>query len=486
MGESGKNPPSSSQESSVRKIAKPFVVLVERFYPDPFVFLIMLTAVVFVGAFTLTDATPVEAVQAWGSGLSGLLEFMAQIAIILIVSHVLAHTGPVRSGLDRLAALPKRPATAYGFVAFVAGAASLFSWALGLVVGALLARQIAIRAKASGTALHYPLLVASAYGGFVIWHMGYSSSAALFVATPGHALEEQLGGIVPVSETIFAGWNIGTAIVALCTVSLLMAAMKPRPDECVEINQAAIDDYHASMRELDSDASVDSHSGGKDGEGDAATLVATKPTVGERLDRNRALNTALGLGVAGYLVYWFATEGLSLDLNIVNWSILCLGLLLSRSTAQFVKLVANASRTVGQVIVQYPFYAGIMGLMIDTGLVRVIADWFIAISSASTLGFFAFLAGGVVNFFVPSGGGQWAVQGPIFIEAAQSLGTDPSRVVMGIAYGDQWSNMIQPFWTIPMLAIAGIPMRRVLGYTFVVFLVTFFIFGAGILLAGSG
>jgi short-chain fatty acids transporter len=102
------------------------------------------------------------------------------------------------------------------------------------------------------------------------------------------------------------------------------------------------------------------------------------------------------------------------------------------------------------------------------------------------LSFFAFLSGGIVNFFIPSGGGQWAVQGPIFIEAAQTIGTDPSRVVMGVSYGDQWSNMIQPFWTIPLLAVAGLHMRRVLGYTFVVFLVTFVVFSGGLLLAGAG
>lgn len=150
------------------------------------------------------------------------------------------------------------------------------------------------------------------------------------------------------------------------------------------------------------------------------------------------------------------------------------------------ELVADASTTVGQIIIQYPLYAGIMGMMIDTGLVSVIADWFTSIASAATLGFYAFLSGGIVNFFIPSGGGQWAVQGPIFIEAAANLGTDPSRIVMGVAYGDQWSNMVQPFWTIPLLAIAGLHMRQIMGYTFVIFIATFFLFGGGILLAGAG
>ncbi len=173
-------------------------------------------------------------------------------------------------------------------------------------------------------------------------------------------------------------------------------------------------------------------------------------------------------------------------MDIVNWSFLCLGLLLARSALHYVKLIGNASATVGQIILQYPFYAGIMGMMIGTGLVEVIAGWFVSISTPGTLGFWAFLSGGFINMFIPSGGGQWAVQGPIFIEAAQQIGTDPSRIVMGVAYGDQWTNMIQPFWTIPLLAIAGLHMRQIMGYTFVVLFLTFFIFGGGLLLAGSG
>ena len=183
---------------------------------------------------------------------------------------------------------------------------------------------------------------------------------------------------------------------------------------------------------------------------------------------------------------YFADNGLNLTLDVVNWTFLALGLLLSRSVLHYVKLVAHASTAVGQIILQYPFYAGIMGMMAGTGLISVFADWFTSISSAGTLGFWAFLSGGILNMFVPSGGGQWAIQGPIFIEAAQNLGTDPSRVVMGVAYGDQWTNMIQPFFTIPLLAIAGLHVRQIMGYTFLVLIVTGFIFGGGILLAGSG
>ena len=162
------------------------------------------------------------------------------------------------------------------------------------------------------------------------------------------------------------------------------------------------------------------------------------------------------------------------------------GLLLANSSMHYIKLVNNAASAVGPIILQYPFYSGIMGIMATTGLMKVISDWIISIATPETLGFFAFLSGGLINMFVPSGGGQWAVQGPIMIEAALSLNVKPEVVVLGVAYGDQWSNMIQPFWLIPILAITGLRMRQVLGYTFVIFLFTGLIYGSGILYMGSG
>jgi len=505
----------------VNKLARPFVVFVERFYPDPFVFAIGLTAIVFFMALGLTDAGPADAVVAWGDGLAGLMTFIGQLALTIVTAHALAHTDPVRKGLGRLGRIPNSPAVAYGMVAFIAGVASLFAWAFGLVVGALIARQVAMEARAKGLKLHYPLLVASAYAGFVIWHMGYSGSAPLFVATPGHALEEQVGGIIPVSETIFAPWNIATAIVALIAVTALMAALKPKAgrDEIIEISDAAIEDYQETMARMDrelasattsraadaaggseryegsSSRSSDTVAAQESGTGGSRTLTAgsgdsgvgdEKPTLADRLDKTRILSLLAGLALVVYLAMYFADAGLNLTLDVVNWTFLALGLLLSRSVLHYVKLVAHASTAVGQIILQYPFYAGIMGMMAGTGLISVFADWFTSISTAGTLGFWAFLSGGILNMFVPSGGGQWAIQGPIFIEAAQNLGTDPSRVVMGVSYGDQWTNMIQPFFTIPLLAIAGLHVRQIMGYTFLVLIVTGFIFGGGILLAGSG
>ena len=180
----------------------------------------------------------------------------------------------------------------------------------------------------------------------------------------------------------------------------------------------------------------------------------------------------------------FYKNGFSLDLNIVSWSFLGIGLLLSNSPIHYVKLVNRASITVGPIILQYPFYAGIMGIMADTGLINVLAEKISSIATSDTLGFYSFLSGGLVNMFIPSGGGQWAVQGPVMIEAANYLNVKPYVIVLGVAYGDQWTNMIQPFWTIPLLAIAGLHMRQIMGYTFVIFIITGIIYGSAMLYLG--
>jgi short-chain fatty acids transporter len=324
-------------------------------------------------------------------------------------------------------------------------------------VGALIAVEVAREGRARGLALHFPLLVASAYGGFVVWHMGYSSSAALFVATPGHSLEA-VTGLIPVTETIFTTANVVLAMTTILIVAGVCSAMAP---------QSAPVPF--------------------DGPDDRPE-PRTPPggSIGERLENARWISLLMGAGFLAFLVSWFAERGLSLTLDIVNWSFLGLGLLLARSALHYVRLVGDASRAVGPIILQYPFYAGIMALMTQTDLVNIISGWFVAIASTQTLGFWAFIAGGVLNFFIPSGGGQWAVQGPIFIEAARQLAVADSVIVMAVAYGDQWSNMIQPFWTLPMLAIVGLSMRAIMGYCFVVFLVTFVLFGGALLLIGPG
>ena len=457
---------SSEKLRFFNSLSKPFVKIVEKYYPDAFIFVVVLSVLTFILALVNTDSTPVAILEAWGNGLPKLFTFTAQITIIMITAHALAHTNPVEKILSKIGSYPNSQIQAYALVTFVSGVASLFAWSFGLIVGGIISKFVAIGCSKKKIHIHYPLLVASAYSGYVIWHMGYSSSAALFVSSEGHSLQDKIG-IIPVTQTIFTNFNMSLALITLIIITIINPLMRPtRKIEIKEINTSI---FNINKKKNDS-----------------LNIKSKDITLAQVLENSRLISTFAGASLLFFIFYIFLKKGFSLDLNIVSWSFLGLGLILSSSSIHYVKLVNNAAITVGPIILQYPFYAGIMGIMTDTGLINILANKISEISSAETLGFYSFLSGGLVNMFIPSGGGQWAVQGPVMIEAAKNLQVEPYVVVLGVAYGDQWTNMIQPFWTIPLLAIAGLHMRQIMGYTFVIFLVTGFLYGGALLYLGSG
>ena len=456
---------SSKKLGFFNNLSKPFVKLVENFYPDAFIFVIVLSVLTFLLAVFNTDSSILETFEAWGTGLPKLFTFTAQICIIMITAHALAHTRPVENILSKIGSYPASQIQAYALVTFISGLASLFAWSFGLIVGGIVSKFVAIGCAKKRIKIHYPLLVASAYSGYVIWHMGYSSSAALFVSSADHSLINKIG-IIPVTDTIFNPFNITIAIFTLLIITIVNPLMRPNNDS--EINE------------------IDSNVFRFTDKSDSDDMNKKNRSPAQLIENNSFISFFLAISLLLFIGLIFYKKGFSLDLNIVSWSFLGIGLLLSNSPIHYVKLVNRASITVGPIILQYPFYAGIMGIMADTGLINVLAEKISSIATADTLGFYSFLSGGLVNMFIPSGGGQWAVQGPVMIEAANYLNVKPYVIVLGVAYGDQWTNMIQPFWTIPLLAIAGLHMRQIMGYTFVIFIITGIIYGSAMLYLGSG
>ena len=451
-----------TREPAIARAMRPVNSVVEKYIPSALNFAILLSVAVGLMALLLTDAGPADVLRGWGEGLAGLLAFMTQMALILLLGHALANTRPVRRLLGALAQVPRTPLQAYVFVFLVAAVASLITWGLGLVVGALLARDVAAAGDRRGLELSFPMLVASGFSGFVVWHMGYSGSGPLTAATPGSFIEEQLGRTVPITETTFSAWNLTAVVATVVLVALALWLIAPR----------AVDPAHRMT---------------------AAALAASEQTVTEeevvtpadRLDASRVPTLVVGLALAGYLVLHFA-EGGTVTLDVVNWMFLGLIFLLARNAFEVMALIKNAAANVGDILLQFPLYAGIMGMMAATGLIQVLSDSVVAVATPQTLGLLAFLSAGLVNIFVPSGGGQVAVQAPILLDAGARLDVDPAVVIMAISYGDQWTNMIQPFWALPLLAIAGLKIRDILGYTTVVLVVSGLVFGATLLLVGAG
>ena len=438
---------------------RPINNVVERWIPSALVFAIILTLVVAVLALTVTQTNPVDLVKGWGDGLAGLLAFMTQMALILLLGHMLANTRPVRRLLTWLAGLPQTPVQAYLFVFIIASVASLITWGLGLVVGGLLAREVAANGKERGLKLHFPMLVAAGFSGFVVWHMGYSGSGPLTAATPDSFIAEHLGGaVIPVSETTFALPNMIGAVATIVVVAVALSLVAPRgTDRIVELQIDAREHLVEQEEEV--------------------------VTPADRIDASRILPLIVGLALVAYLIVHFVQGG-TITLDIVNWSFLALIMLLVRSPFEIIRLTKEAASNVGEILLQFPLYAGILGMMTVSGLIQVFSDWFVAVANPTTFGLLALLAAGLVNFFVPSGGGQFAVQAPIMLDAAERLGVDPAIPIMAVAYGDQWTNMIQPFWALPLLAIAGLKMRDILGYTTVTLIASGLVF-AGILLFWS-
>lgn len=451
----------------LRRIATPASRIVERWLPGAFVFAVVLTVVVAALALLLTDTGPRELTLAWGTGLIDLLAFMTQVALVLLLGYTLANLPPVHRLLTVVAKIPRTPRAAYAFVAVVAGLASLLSFGLGLIVGGVVAVEVARRFRDRGIPLHYPLLVASAYAGFVIWHMGYSGSGPLNAATESGVYATTLDmDVVPVSETIFATWNLVAIVVTLLVLAVAMPMMAPGPDDEVR------------------EAPVEALAGAEDD--DASESPSEKGSPADRMETSRIVTLTMGVLLGLYLVFYFEANGFALTLDIVNWTFLCLILLLVGNARQLAATVARGGRTVVEVLLQYPLYAGIAAMMAASGLAEMISDAIVSAATPGTLGLFAFLAAGLVNVFVPSGGGQFALQAPIFATAAEQLGVAQPVVIMAIAYGDQWTNMIQPFWAVPLLAVAGLRVRDILGYTSVVLVITGFVFGGTLLLVGAG
>ena len=438
------------------KITLLSVNLVQRYLPSPFVFAMLLTLIVLaLGIFTTGQSLP-QMAQHWGSGFWNLLTFTMQMALVLVTGHSLANAPPVSRLLDRLARIPNSPGQAIVFVTLVAMAASWINWGFGLVVGAVFARALARQTQG----VHYPLLVAAAYSGFLVWHGGLSGSIPLSLATGGADLERISGGVltaaIGVEHTLFTTLNLTIIALLVIGAPLLNRAMMPSKPT-VAAPELLID---------------------------PPPPVIPRETGVQRLDDSRILGLLIVALAAIYFVYHFATNGFGLTLNLVIGMFLFAGLLLHGSPERYGRAVQESVGGISGIIIQFPFYAGIMGMMIGANaggetLGKLISDLFIDWSSPETFPLFTFLSAGLVNMFIPSGGGQWAVQGPIMLPAGEVLGVAPEITAMAIAWGDAWTNMIQPFWALPLLAIAGLGARDIMGYCLIMLLYS------GVVIAGA-
>ncbi|MCW1238253.1 MULTISPECIES: short-chain fatty acid transporter [Bacillus] len=420
------------------------VALVQRFLPEPFILSCLLTVfVIFFGMFA-THQTPVEMINHWGNGIWGLLAFSMQMALVLVTGSALANAPLIKKELTKAAKLPKTNGQGIIAISIVSLLGAYINWGFGIVVSVLYAKEVARHLEG----LDYRLAIASSYSGFLIWHAGLSASIPLTLATGGETLIKTTAGsikeAIPITETLFSPYALVPVIIFLVTMPLINKAMHPDEKHTITVDPSV---FHE----------------------EAAAQEVGNNTFAEKMENSIIITLCVGLLGLIYIFNYFYTKGFNLTLDIVIFMLLIAGLIFHRTPIQYIRAFSDSTKSASGILLQFPFYAGIMGMMIGANgeglsLGGAISNFFISISNETTFPLFTFLSAGIVNIFVPSGGGQWAVQAPIMIPAGAELGVPAAKTAMAIAWGDAWTNLIQPFWALPALAIAGLGARDIMGF----------------------
>ncbi len=428
---------------AMKDIIQLFDSLMRRYTPDPYIIAIFLTGLVGLAALVATPAGPNEITLAWGDGFWKLLSFTLQMAMILLGGYLVASSGIVQKGLQSVCKKIPSPTVAVIATTLIAGVASWLNWGFGLVIGAFLAVEMA--KAVPGT--HFRVLVASSYSGFLLWHAGLSGSIPLVANTEGNFSLDWVGRVIPLSETLFSVFNI-TALIGLLILLPLtnwFLSLSVDPKEKVMLPEE---------------------------KSTTIQIPEMESTPAQTLENSFWIPVLFFAFATYYLALVIHKGQFRLDLNTINYMFLFLGLILHWRTQSFLKSIQKGVGKLGPILIQYPLYAGIMGIMRETGLANAMSDFFVNTSTQTTFPLFTFLGAGLVNFFIPSGGGQWAVQAPVVIPAAETLGVDVPLTIMAVAWGDAWTNMAQPFWALPLLAIAGLGAKDILGFTLTILFVS--------------
>lgn len=435
----------------MRAISKALCKFVQKWLPSAYALALSLTLVAFLGALFLTDSTVMDCVKYMSQGMYSLLSFTMQMVLVLVTGHVLANSKPARKFLRYIATLPKTRVQAVITVAIVGCAATYFNWGLGMIAGALVAKEIAKSFKNRNVVLDYAVLIAACHAGNIV--RGPSSSIPLEIAAESSITYDVVGEIIPVSATLFSSWNLIITALILVAACVTYALIVPKPEDSIEISAAVLEADLARER--------------AEAEAEKNRPSWKELSFADKLDNFAPLSLIPALIVVVYMVWYFWTKRtLNFGLNEVVLMFFALGAIAHKTPGSYARAVGEAIKSAGGIVLQFLFYAAIMGLVKNSGLVNVLANWFVSISTAKTLPLFTFWSAGLVNIFVPSGGGQWTVQGPIMMQAADTLGADFAKTAMGLCWGDSWTNQIQPFWALPALSVAGLGIKDIMGYCF--------------------
>ncbi len=450
------------------KLGEKFTDIFKKNMPDAFVFALILTLVTALISFFWIGATPLKIIQSWYDGFWTLLEFGMQMVLLIITGYSIALSPIVEKGIDRLTHYIKTPKQVYLFVVLIGVLLCMISWGW-LVITALLARELALRVKG----INYYYLIACVYFSHIGWVSGLSSSIPLLLNTEKNYLIE--GGIlantIPTSYTLGSALNIGMIVLFVVVAPLIMLLLVPKDNSGKELSDMLISTNESKQLNIKEEAE---------------SFKLPFKAISDQLNNSIVLQYTIGLMGLTYIIFHFSAKGLDLNLNIMIFVFIMLGLFLHKTPMRYSISMKRASSNISGILFQFPFYAGIMGIMTFTGLGERLGQVIASIATIDSYPVYAYILGGIVNFAIPSGGGEFAVIGPSVIEAVNNIGTGLpaaemtemiSRASLSMAYGEALTNLLQPFYLLLVLPImaAGIKIqaRDVMGYLVVPFLLFF-------------
>ena len=458
----------TANDGFFQKIIGGCVNFMQKYLPEPFIFAIILTFVAIAIAMPVCHQSITEVVSNWGGGVWNLLGFSMQMALVLVTGATLAAAPSIKRFINTLASLPKTPAGAIALVTGISALACWLNWGFGLIVGAIFAKEIAKKLRG----VDYRLLIASAYSGFVVWHAGISGSIPLKMASDVAELTKDTNGVIssaiPIGNTILDWHNLVMVILVSAALIVINSLMHPKGDRIVTIDPALL-----------AEDGVETH--------EKASPKNASKTPAMRLENSRILSALLALLGLSFLIINLFVKHKSFDLGSVILLFLFLGIILHKTPIAYVRSFGKSVSGAAGILLQFPFYAGIMGIITGVGesgicLGTVVSEAFVNISTSTTYPIYTFLCAAILNMFVPSGGGHWAIQAPIMFAAGETLNVDHGLTGMAIAWGDAWTNLIQPFWALPALAIAKLNAKDIMGFCLIDLVVSGIIIIGGLLI----
>lgn len=415
----------------------------EKWFPDAWVFALIGVVVVFVFGIVIGESPTKLAIEG-GKSFWVLIPFTMQMAMIIIGGYVVASSPAVYRVIQKIAGITTNPRAAIAWIAFFSMTTSLISWGFSLIFSALLVREMSRTIRG----MDYRAAGAAAYLGLgAVWALGLSSSAALMMATKGAIPPKlyEISGLIPLSQTLFI-WPTLWTIVALFAISIVIAYFSAPVPERAKTAEA----FGLKFEPID-------------------MTIEARQKPGEWLEYSPALIILVGALLAWYLVDVFQKSPTgplaALDLNTYNLIFITVGMFLHWRPKRFLRAVAQSVPATGGVLIQFPFYAVIFGMIVGTGITKWLADLLAAISTPHTYSLVVALYSAILGVFIPSGGSKWVIEAPYVLQAAIQHQVNLGWVVQIYNAAEAIPNLLNPFWMLPLLGLLHVKARDLVGYT---------------------